>query len=135
MSLGTVTIQVSPQTAEVLRQLETQAKARQVPLDVYLHSLAERKNGAAHAMLSPQDKARQWQEWAASHDPNTPVILDDNREAIYASEDEVTPPLVGLTPQEKANRWMEFVAAYSVNVPFPVDDSRASIYTREDEAL
>lgn len=40
--------------------------------------------------LSPQEKARLWREWAASHSHDTPLLSDEaiSRESIYTREDE-----------------------------------------------
>jgi hypothetical protein len=147
MNLETVTIEVSPQTAEVLRQLQTQAAARQVPLDAYLRTLAEvNDNSVNHGYAEPeakqprhssQEKVAALNALVAGLDRNAAPLSDEaiSRESIDAPENETPLLAVELTPQEKARRWMEFVTAYSVNVPYPVDDSRESIYTREDEML
>ena len=36
--------------------------------------------------MTPEERASAWEEWAASHAPNTHVILDDSREAIYEDD-------------------------------------------------
>lgn len=41
----------------------------------------------SQAELSPHEKARKWEEWAASHSFNQAVILDDSREVIYGNEE------------------------------------------------
>jgi len=38
--------------------------------------------------ITPEQRAKAFEEWASSHDPKTPVILDDSRDAIYADEDQ-----------------------------------------------
>ncbi len=90
MSLGTVTIQVSPQTAEVLRQLETQAKARAVPLDIYLHALAEENNNGVQQRveLTPEEKVRLLNEWVNRNAVHVNHFVDDSRESIYAERED-----------------------------------------------
>ena len=90
MSLGTVTIQVSPQTAEVLRQLETQAKAREVPLDIYLHTLAEENNNGVQQRveLTPEEKVRLLNEWVNRNAVHVSHFVDDSRESIYAERED-----------------------------------------------
>lgn len=41
---------------------------------------------SAFATRTPQERAKAWEAWCASHDPKTPVILDDSREAIYGDD-------------------------------------------------
>ncbi len=96
MSVGTVTIQVSPQTAEVLRQLESQAALQQMPFDAYLHTLAEDKvneplppvEAVTPTPLSPQEKVVLLNEWIAGLKRDTPLLTDEaiSRESIYAHE-------------------------------------------------
>ena len=100
MSVGTVSIQVSPQAAKVLRQLEARAELQQMPFDVYLQTLAEDKVSAAPpvelsssalppmANLTPQEKARLWMEWTTKLAVRVPHPVDDSRESIYTREDE-----------------------------------------------
>ena len=81
MGAQMTTIEVDQDTAEILM---AKAKALRLSLDAYLRALAESAEIPEQAvLLTPQERARLWEAWAASHDPNTPVILDDSREAIY----------------------------------------------------
>ena len=96
MSVGTVTIQVSPQTAEVLRQLESQAALQRMPFDAYLHTLAEDKVNEPSPQvktpdavpLSPQEKVAFLHKWIAGLKRNTPLLSDEaiSRESIYTHE-------------------------------------------------
>jgi hypothetical protein len=108
MNSSITTIQVSVETAEVLKLIQAEADARQVPLDVYLRTMAERANGMPEkeAGLSPQEKARLWRDkqlplsaaekvaffrqWIAGLDRNTPLLSDEaiSRESIYSHEGE-----------------------------------------------
>jgi len=73
--------------SDIAEQIATQAKARGVSIDEYLRLLLEEQAAKAESQvpLSPQEKARLWREWAASHDPNTPLLSDEaiSRETIY----------------------------------------------------
>jgi hypothetical protein len=136
MNSSMTTIQVSVETAEVLKMIQAEADARQLPLDVYLRTLAERVNGAAEptAELSSQEKVRLFREWAAGLDPNTPVVLDDSREAIYADGEKPFYETASAEEWVKAlHAWVE--SHKGRNYGF-VDDSRESIYReREDRQL
>lgn len=90
MNSGTVTIQVSPQTAEVLRQLERQAEARHMPLEVYLHTLAEEQNHEVppQVELTPVEKARLWEEWVERNAVHVDHFVDDSRESIYKERED-----------------------------------------------
>jgi hypothetical protein len=80
------TIQVDPQTAELIQSLIARAEAQGISLEELLRPLAEQ--GIAEAgEMAPADKARAWEEWALSHDPQTPVILDDSRESLYRDDE------------------------------------------------
>ena len=87
MTQRMVTIEVAPETAELLR---ANATARHLSLDEYLHALAtgvEPASGAKPTM-SPQERARRWDEWTTRDAVRTPAPVDDSRESIYSREDE-----------------------------------------------
>jgi hypothetical protein len=104
MNSDTTTIQVSVETAEVLKVIQAEADARQMPLDVYLRTLAERANGAPEVddsresiyaeredkqlPLSAAEKVAFFRQWIAGLDRNTPLLSDEaiSRESIYAHE-------------------------------------------------
>jgi hypothetical protein len=90
MSSEMTTIEVTPEAAEVLRALQAQAEERRMALDVYLRVLAEKEASPRRhqAQMSPAERAKAWEEWVASHSPDTPVILDDSREALYADDEQ-----------------------------------------------
>lgn len=90
MNSGTVTIQVSPQTAEVLQQLERQAKARRMPLDVYLHRLVEEPESVVppQVELTPMEKVRLWEEWVERNAVSVDHFVDDSRESIYKERED-----------------------------------------------
>lgn len=139
MNSSMTTIQVSVETAEVLKLIQAEADARQMPLDVYLRVLAERTNGvweqetehkseekSFYETAGLEEENKSLREWTVRHCP-TPVVPDENREASHAAEP---------SPQEKARRWREWVERNAVRVPNMVDDSRESIYReREDRQI
>ena len=77
-------LEVQPDTAA---KIAAQAAARGVSIDTYLRLLVEeeQEKTATQKTLSPQEKARLWREWAASHHPDTPLLSDEaiSRESIY----------------------------------------------------
>lgn len=80
--------EIKPETAEMLA---AQAKAHGLSVDDYLRSLLPPRNVHAeekplYETATPKELARAYIEWAASHDPNTPVVLDDSREVIYGDD-------------------------------------------------
>ncbi len=48
----------------------------------FVETLIEKK-----AKNNSKEKASEWETWAKSHRAETPVILDDSREAIYAEDE------------------------------------------------
>jgi len=90
MNTQTVTIQVAPQVAAILDVLQKRAEAEGVPLDALLLPLVP-LNGAEgvppfYETASTEEWLKAFNEWVDSHDPATPVILDDSREAIYGDD-------------------------------------------------
>ena len=84
-----VTLELKP---EIEAQVKSEAAARGLPVEDYLEAVIERQlaNGAgeqrAGERSTPAQRARAWAEWAASHSPDTPVILNDSRESIYGDD-------------------------------------------------
>ena len=72
---------------DIAAKITAQAAERGVSVDAYLRLLVEEreKQAAPQKTLSPHEKARLWREWAASHNPNTPLLSDEaiSRESIY----------------------------------------------------
>ncbi len=81
--------EIKPETVEILA---TQAKARGLSVDEYLKSLLGVTNGerppASVAEKTPDEKARAWEDWVASHSVSVSHFVDDSRESIYTREDE-----------------------------------------------
>ena len=73
--------------SDIAAKIAAQAAERGVSVDAYLRLLVEERQEktATQKALSPQEKARLWREWAASHNPNTPLLSDEaiSRESIY----------------------------------------------------
>jgi hypothetical protein len=81
-------LEIKPETAEMLA---AQATAQGVSVDDYLRSLLPRTNGRAeekplYETATPEKLAQAYVEWSASHDANTPVVLDDSRQVIYRDD-------------------------------------------------
>jgi hypothetical protein len=84
----TVTIELKPEIEERIR---SEAAALGVPVEDYIESVIESQlsdwgREVASENSTPADRARAWEVWAASHNPDTPVILDDSREALYGDD-------------------------------------------------
>jgi hypothetical protein len=91
MNAQTVTIQVAPRVAAILDTLQKRAEAQGVSLDALLLPLVPLNGGEAerpfYETATPEEWIKELYAWAESHDPNTPVILDDSREVIYEDDE------------------------------------------------
>lgn len=80
-------LEVQPDIAE---KIAAQAAEQGISVDAYLRLLVEQRQEktTSQKTLSPQEKARLWREWAASHNPNTPFLSDEaiSRESIYEEQ-------------------------------------------------
>ena len=86
MNQRMITIEVAPETAEMLR---AKATARHLTLDQYLFALAgEEATPAAKAAMTPRERAKRWDDWTTHHAVRTQTPADDSRESIYTREDE-----------------------------------------------
>ena len=87
MSAQMVTIQVAPRVAAILDTLQKRAEAQGVSLDALLQPLVPLNGSEVEKPFYETATTEEWlkalNEWVESHDPNTPVILDDSREVIY----------------------------------------------------
>jgi hypothetical protein len=84
-------IEVDRDSASIIQLLKERAAAQGIPLDTILRRLtSEVLNGAPEKPFYETATREEWlkafNEWVDSHDPNTPVILDDSREAIYGDD-------------------------------------------------
>lgn len=70
---------------DVAAKIAAKAQAKGVTVDDYLRALLEDETALTTTPTTPEEKARVFREWAASHDPNTPLLSDDaiSRETIY----------------------------------------------------
>jgi hypothetical protein len=78
-------LEIEPETAEILA---SQARALGLSIDEYLKSLLARTKERAeekpfYESATPEELARAYVAWAASHRPNSHIVLDDRREVIY----------------------------------------------------
>ena len=95
MNTQTVTVEVAPQVATILRSLQQTAEAQGVSLDSLLRPLTpmpEGVNGESerrpfHETATAEEWINELYAWAGSHAPNIPVIIDDSREAIYGDDE------------------------------------------------
>jgi len=82
----TVTLHLPPEKEAAF---EAQARARGLTLEQWMLELAEQSVqpvSIAHLQRTdPEEWARQFDAWADSHDPDTPVLSDEamSRESIY----------------------------------------------------
>ena len=82
----TITIDLSEEQAEAFK---AQAAAQGLSVEDWLQKLAAQHvppDSIAHLQRTdPEEWARQFQDWAESHDPNTPVLSDEamSRDSIY----------------------------------------------------
>jgi hypothetical protein len=82
----TLTLELSPEREAALK---AQAQARGMSIEQWLLNLAEQlapSTSIAHLQrTNPKEWARQFHEWAESHDRTTPPLSDEaiSRESIY----------------------------------------------------
>jgi plasmid stability protein len=75
---------------EVEARVAVQTAAHGMSVEAYiesvLESLAITQGEPTFDTMTSDERARVWEAWAASHSPDTPVILDDSREAIHGDD-------------------------------------------------
>ncbi len=81
--MAAVSIELSPEKESVLRQ---EAARRNMPMTAYAKSLLEdnlpeHRNGTQ--FVTPEEWTKAFEDWLASHQDITAVVLDDSRESIY----------------------------------------------------
>jgi hypothetical protein len=82
----TVTLDLPPEKEAAFN---AQARARGLSLEQWMLEVADQSVqpfSTAHLQkTNPQEWARQFRDWADSHDPNIPVLSDEamSRESIY----------------------------------------------------
>ena len=81
-------LEVEPELAS---KIQTRARERGVPVDVYLSELIELKTSESETFnrLNPRERVRLLREWASGHSANTPLLSDDaiSRNDIYTDGD------------------------------------------------
>ena len=85
------TIEVDRDSARIIQSLKEQAAEQGISLDTLLRRLAEEAlNPTAEKPFYETATREEWlkafNQWVESHNPDTPVILDDSREAIYGDD-------------------------------------------------
>lgn len=90
METQTVTVELDPSAAAILRTLQAKAEAQGMTLASLLSSIAEGTNGTTHERpfyetATPDELAEEIIKWMDSHDPNTSALTLENvsRESIY----------------------------------------------------
>jgi len=90
MNTQTVTIEVAPQVAQILLELQRRAEAEGVSLDSLLLPLVAPNGlrGEERSFeMAPEERANEVVEWLKAHSVKG-AIADDSRESIYTREDE-----------------------------------------------
>lgn len=87
VSKRTITIELLSETAELLR---AKAAERHLSLNEYLSVLAQAEDHEMEgtARISPQERAKRWDDWTARHSVWTQSTVDDSRDSVYSREDE-----------------------------------------------
>lgn len=86
----TVTLELSPEQEAALK---SQAQSRGISVQELLQEVAEQiapsSTNSHLQMENPAEWARQFHEWAESHDRTTPLLSDEaiSREEIYRDRD------------------------------------------------
>ena len=73
---------VTEQVTDKLQKLPMAVQEEVLDFVEFLLQKAERGE-TVRTNETPQQKAEAIEQWAKSHSPDTPVILDDRREIIY----------------------------------------------------
>ena len=86
----TVTLELKP---EVEARLIVQAAAQNVSVEEYIQSLLESlalsTNELTYGTMSPEERAKAWDEWLDENESVTgPAFLDDSRESIYRERED-----------------------------------------------
>jgi len=89
MNTQTVTIEVAPQVAQILLELQRRAETEGVSLDSLLLPLVAPNGGEEERIFekAPEERAKDVVEWLKAHSVKG-AVADDSRESIYTREDE-----------------------------------------------
>jgi len=85
MTSQTVTIEVAPQVAILLRSLQQAAEERGLSLDVLLSSLLPAN--WHHREMTPDQRADDFLSWIKANAVRVDHFVDDSRESICTRED------------------------------------------------
>lgn len=86
------TIEVDTDSARIIQSLKEQAAAQGVSLESLLRWLADKALNPTtekpfYETATRDEWLKAFNHWVESHDPDTPVIPDDSREAIYGNDE------------------------------------------------
>jgi hypothetical protein len=93
----TVTLELKPEVEALINE---QASAQGIAIEEYIRSVLENVQRVPENVaitgdergfdaLTPEGRAKAWEEWVRSHDDITgPQFLDDSRESIYGEREE-----------------------------------------------
>ncbi len=80
----TIALEIAP---EAEARIAEQAERLGLSVQEYAQRVVEQNavTGTAFPRLSPQQRAARFLQWAARHDPDTPLLTDEeiSREALY----------------------------------------------------
>jgi len=80
----TIALEIAP---EVEARIAEQAERLGLSVPEYARQVVEQNSvrGAVFPRVSPQQRAARFLQWAAHHDPDTPLLTDEeiSREALY----------------------------------------------------
>lgn len=83
----TVIIELKPEVeARVAAQAAAHGMSVRAYIESILESLAITPDDPTFKAMTPEERAGAWEAWATSHSPDTPVIFNDSREAIYGDD-------------------------------------------------
>lgn len=86
----TVTLQLKPEIeAHVAAQAATHGMTVEAYIESVLESLAATPDAPTFDTMTPEERARVWDEWVNSDDSvKSPAFLDDSRESIYRERED-----------------------------------------------
>lgn len=90
MNVQMTTIEVDQPTAAILQTLKAEAEIQGKTLAAVLSPLlptnGKQEERPFYETATTEEWLKEFNAWVESHDPNTPVILDDSRAAIYGDD-------------------------------------------------
>lgn len=88
----TITLELKPELeARLISQAAKQGVSIEELVERFIELLSVTSDQSAQMVLSPQDRATQFGQWAKRHAINAPPLSDEaiSRESIYTREDEM----------------------------------------------